>query len=185
MDPKREHKVYMNKSTDSVVMQLFVPDEFTDSSLLLKSSCGEECKIAVHVTADDHLAGTILNSTNANVFFKPYSDALHYVTLRLLSGESSDVVLQLIDDSSLNSSQVKTVDLMRRSLPDFFLFDYEHLKENSTKPSAFNLTADTLSVLSFEIGRVYDVGGTLTVGFKLVEEKEKKNVVVAVCISLG
>ncbi|XP_029055757.1 transmembrane protein 8B [Osmia bicornis bicornis] len=185
MDPKGEHKVHMNKSIDSAVMQLFMPDEFVDSSLLLKSSCGEECKIVVHVTADDHLAGTILNSTNASVFFKPYSDALHYVTLRLLSGESSDVVLQLIDDTPLDSSQVITVDLMRRSLPDFFLFDYEHLKENSTKPSAFNLTADTLSVLSFEIGRVYDVGGTLTVGFKLVEEKEKKNVVVAVCISLG
>ncbi|XP_076392048.1 transmembrane protein 8B [Megachile rotundata] len=185
MDPKSEYKVHMNESVDSAVMQLFIPDEFVDSTLSLKSSCGDECQIAVHVTADDHLVGTIVNSTNATMFFKPYSDAFHFVTLRLLSGESSDVFLQLIDDSPSDSSQVKSVDLMRKSLPDFFLFDYEHLRENATKPSAFNLTSDTLSVLSFEIGRIYDVGGTLTLGIKLVDEKEKRNVVVAACISLG
>lgn len=188
VDRKMEKfEVHMNESVDSAVMQLLVPEEFVDSSLRLKSSCGEECKIAVHVTAEDHLAGAIVNTTNATVFFKPYSDAFHYVTLRLLSGESSNVSLQLVDGSSVAEGQVKSVNLMRKSLPDFFLFDYEHLRENSTKPSAFNLTADTLSVLSFEIGRVYDVGGTLTLGFKLVdaENAEKKSIVVVACISLG
>ena len=83
--------------------------------------------------------------------------------------------------------QVKLVDLMRKSLPDFFLFDYEHLQGNSIKPSAFNLTSNTLSVLSFEIGRVYDVGGTLTIGLKIVDVKDKgkKNIIVIACISLG
>ncbi|XP_076235241.1 transmembrane protein 8B [Calliopsis andreniformis] len=185
LDPKQEYEVHMNESTDSAVMQLLIPDEFVDSSLALKSTCGEDCRIAVHVTADDHLAGAIVNSTNATVFFKPYSDAFHYVTLRLLSGESSNVSLQLVDSSPTEPSQVKSVDLMRKSLPDFFLFDYEHLRGNGTKPSAFNLTADTLSVLSFEIGRVYDVGGTLTLGLKLVDVDEKKNVIVIACISLG
>ncbi|KAK9299726.1 hypothetical protein QLX08_007352 [Tetragonisca angustula] len=186
MDPKLEYEVHMNESVDSAVMQLFIPDEFVDSSLSLKSTCGEECRIAVHVIAEDHLAGMIMNTTNATVFFKPYSDAFHYVTLRLLSGESSNVSLQFLDNSVAYDS-VKSVDLMRKSLPDFFLFDYEHLRGNSTKPSAFNLTSDTLSVLSFEIGRVYDVGGTLTLGLKLVDvkEKEKKNIIVIACISLG
>lgn len=185
MDPKQEYEVHINESTDSAVMQLLIPNEFVDSSLSLRSTCGEECRIAVHVTADDHLAGVIVNSTNATVPFKPYSDAFHYVTLRLLSGESSNVSLQLVDGSSTEASQVMSVDLMRKSLPDFFLFDYEHLRGNGTKPSAFNLTADTLSVLSFEIGRVYDVGGTLTLGLKLVDVEEKKNIVVVACISLG
>ncbi|CAK9813364.1 Post-GPI attachment to proteins factor 6 [Anthophora quadrimaculata] len=187
MDPKLKYEVHMNGSVDSAVIQLPIPEEFIDSSLSLKSTCGEECKIAVHVTAEDHLAAKIMNTTNATVFFKPYSDAYHYVTLRLLSGESSNVSLQLLDTSPTDSGQVKSVDLMRKSLPDFFLFDYEHLRGNGTKPSAFNLTADTLSVLSFVIDRVYDVGGTLTLGFKLVDtkDKEKKNVVVVACISLG
>ncbi|XP_017793694.1 PREDICTED: transmembrane protein 8B [Habropoda laboriosa] len=187
MDPKLKYEVHINESANSAVMQLLIPEEFIDSSLSLNSTCGEECKIAVHVTAEDHLAAKIVNTTNATVFFKPYSDAYHYVTLRLLSGEASNVSLQLLDSSPTDSGQVKSVDLMRKSLPDFFLFDYEHLRGNGTKPSAFNLTADTLSVLSFEIGRVYDVGGTLTLGFKLVDtkDKEKKNVVVVACISLG
>ncbi|CAK9808819.1 Post-GPI attachment to proteins factor 6 [Anthophora plagiata] len=187
MDSKLKYEVHMNGSVDSAVIQLPIPEEFIDSSLSLKSTCGEECKIAVHVTAEDHLAAKIVNTTNATMFFKPYSDAYHYVTLRLLSGESSNVSLQLLDTSPTDSGQVKSVDLMRKSLPDFFLFDYEHLRGNGTKPSAFNLTADTLSVLSFVIDRVYDVGGTLTLGFKLVDtkDKEKKNVVVVACISLG
>ncbi|XP_076764555.1 transmembrane protein 8B isoform X1 [Xylocopa sonorina] len=187
MEPRSIYEVHMNESVDSAVMQLLIPDEFVDSSLTLTSTCGEECRIAVHVTAEDHLAGTIVNTTTATVYFKPYSDTFHYATLRLLSGESSTVSLQLLDSSPTDFTQVKPVDLMRKSLPDFFLFDYEHLRGNGTKPSAFNLTADTLSVLSFEIGRVYDVGGTLTLGLKLVDtkDKEKKNVVVVACISLG
>lgn len=188
MDPKYEYEVHMNESLDSAVMVLLIPDEFVDSSLSLKSTCGEECRIAVHVTADDHLTGMIMNTTNATVFFKPYSDAFHYVTLQLLSGESSNVSLQLLDNSPAHDlDQVKSVDLVRKSLPEFFLFDFEHMWGNGTKPVAFNLTSDTLSVLSFEIGHVYDVGGTLTPNLKLVDAKdeEKKNVVVVACISLG
>ncbi|CAK9822720.1 Transmembrane protein 8B [Anthophora retusa] len=121
MDPKLKYEVHMNGSVDSAVIQLPIPEEFIDSSLSLKSTCGEECKIAVHVTAEDHLAAKIVNTTNATVFFKPYSDAYHYIQA------------------------------------------------------------------SFVIDRVYDVGGTLTLGFKLVDtkDKEKKNVVVVACISLG
>lgn len=187
MDSKLEYEVHVNESADSAMMQLLIPDQFVESSLSLKSSCGEECQIAVHVTADDHLAATIVNTTNSTLFFKPYSDMFHYVTLRLLSGNSSNVSLQLLDNSPMEVGQVKSLDLMRESLPDFFLFDYEHLLANGTKSSAFNLSADTMSVLSFGIGRIYDVGGTLTLGLKLVNlnEKEKKNVVVVACISLG
>ncbi|XP_033323821.1 post-GPI attachment to proteins factor 6 [Megalopta genalis] len=186
MDSKLMY-VHMNESANSAMMQLLVPDNYVESSLSLRSSCGEECRVAVHITADDHLAATIVNTTNTTLLFKPYSDVFHYVTLRLLSGDASNVSLQLLDVSPTNSSQVKSVDLMRKSLPDFFLFDYEHLLGNGTKPSAFNLSADAMSVLSFGIGRIYDVGGTLTLGLKLVEneEKEKRNVVVVACISLG
>ncbi|XP_033303836.1 transmembrane protein 8B [Bombus bifarius] len=188
MDPKYEYEVHMNGSLDSAVMQLLIPNEFVDSSLSLKSTCGEECRIAVHVTAEDHITGMIMNTTNTTVFFKPYSDAFHYVTLQLLSGESSNMSLQLLDNSpAYDLGQVKSVDLTRKSSPDFFLFDYQHLLGNGTKPSAFNLTSDTLSVLSFEIGRVYDVGGTLALSLKVVgaKDKEKKNIVVVACISLG
>lgn len=185
-NPRLEYEVYMNESVDSAVMQLLLPEEFADSGLSVKSSCGKDCRIGVHVTAEDHLAGTIVNTTNASLFFKPYIDAFHYVTLRLLSGEASNVSVQLLNGSSFDASQVKSVDLMRKSLPEFFLFDYEHLRGNDTKPSAFNLTADSILILSFDIGKVYDVGGTLTVALKLVDvDKNKKNTIVAACISLG
>ncbi|KAG7200198.1 hypothetical protein KM043_000630 [Ampulex compressa] len=188
IDPRVEYEVHLNESSDSSVMQLLVPESFLDCTLFVKSSCGEECKVAAHVVAEDHLGGVVLNTTNGtSISFKPYTDTFHYVTLRLLQGESSNVSVQLIDASPTDTGQVKPVELMRKTLPEFFLFDYEHLRGNETKPSAFNLTSDSLSILSFEIGRIYDVGGTLTLGLKVsnIEKEEKKNLIVVACVSLG
>jgi len=148
--------------------------------------------VTVHVTAEDNLAYTMLNnSTRALLSFKSFVGRFHYVILRLLSGNATNVTIQVLesDDDNLKngSNQVTSVDLSRKSFPEFFLFDYEHLRVNDTKPQSFNVTSNALSVLSFDIGRVYDVGGTVTLGFKLidVEERHKKNIVLVACVSLG
>lgn len=186
VDLEVEYKVQLDEISDTAIVQYLVPDVgLEELRLSLKSSC-EDCSIAVHVTAEDNLADGSLNSTATTLSFKPYANAFHYVTLRLLSGNASNVTMQL-PMSRQTDVGIDQVVLSRKSFPEFFLFDYEHLRGNDTKPQPFNVTADALSVLSFEIGRVYDVGGTITLGFKLidVEEKYKKSIVLVACVSLG
>lgn len=187
VDLEIEHEVQLDEASDTTIVQYLVPDVgLAEVNLTLRSSCGEDCEIAVHITAEDNLADGLLNSTATVLPFKPCAGGFHYVTLRLLTRNSSNVTMQL--DRQINKEdQVTSVVLLRKSFPEFFLFDYEHLRGNDTKPQPFNVTANALSVLSFEIGRVYDVGGTVTLGFKLVdvEEKYKKNIVLVACVSLG
>jgi len=187
VNPEVEHEVQLDEASDTTIVQYLMPDVgLAEVNLTLRSSCGEDCEIVVHITAEDNLAGGLLNSTTTVLPFKPYAGGFHYVTLRLLAGNSSNVTMRL-DRQTNKDDQVTSVMLLRKSFPEFFLFDYEHLRGNDTKPQAFNVTANALSVLSFEIGRVYDVGGTVTLGFKLVdvEEKYKKNIVLVACVSLG
>lgn len=187
IDAEVEHEAQLDEASDTTIVQYLLSDVgLAEVNLALNSSCGEDCEIAVHVTAEDNLADGLLNSTATMLPFKPYASGFHYVTLRLLSGNASNVTMRF-DRRTNEDDQVTSVALLRKSFPEFFLFDYEHLRNNDTKPQPFNVTANALSVLSFEIGRVYDVGGTVTLGFKLVdvEEKYKKSIVLVACVSLG
>ncbi|XP_020277842.1 transmembrane protein 8B [Pseudomyrmex gracilis] len=188
-DPEVEHEIQLDEASDTAIVQYFLPDVgMAKLSLYLNSSCGEDCEIDVHVTAGDTLVNGLFNSTMWVQMFKPYSDEFHCVTLRLLSGNASNVTMRLLTNREHQTNDKSTpVKLSKKSFPDFFLFDYEHLRGNDTKPQAFNVTAEALSVLKFKIGRVYDVGGTVTLGFKLVdvEEKNKKAIVLVACVSLG
>jgi len=189
---KDEHEVHLDSVTsDTAVVQYLVSDVgLRDLNLLLKSSCAEDCNVTVHVTAEDNLACTLLNNSTT-LSFKSFVGRFHYVILRLLSGNATNVTMRVLENDdeprTNGSDQVTLVDLSRKSFPEFFLFDYEHLRANDTKPQSFNVTSDALSVLGFDIGRVYDVGGTVTLGFKLidVEERYKKNIVLVACVSLG
>ncbi|XP_034664948.1 uncharacterized protein LOC117899194 isoform X1 [Drosophila subobscura] len=53
--------------------------------------------------------------------------------------------------------------LLRQTYREFFMFDYD-LKpdENGTVPAVLNLTTDSASGFSFDLGEVNDIGGTLT-----------------------
>ncbi|XP_011341819.1 post-GPI attachment to proteins factor 6 isoform X2 [Ooceraea biroi] len=194
VDLRDENQVQLDSaSSDTAIVQYRVSDVgLQNLNLSLKSSCSENCNVTVHVTAEDNLADTLLNKSATTLLsFKPFVGRFHYVTLRLLSGNATNVTLQVLknnDERRINGSdQVTSVKLSRKSFPEFFLFDYEHLRGNDTKPQAFNVTSDALSVLSFDVGRVYDVGGTVTLGFKLidVEERYKKHIVLVACVSLG
>lgn len=53
--------------------------------------------------------------------------------------------------------------LLRQTYREFFMFDYDLIPDNNgTVPLVLNLTAGTPAGFSFEVGDVYDIGGTLS-----------------------
>ncbi|KAH0548459.1 transmembrane protein 8B [Cotesia glomerata] len=181
-----------DNSLDTAIIQFFVPEDQQIVNISLISSC-EECKVAANVITKETLTSALINQSETTLVFKPYVNSLHYLTLCLLSGNATNISIALpLDDLSLSDNAydinddvvaVNKVLLTRKSLPDFFLFDYEHLLGNSSKPSPVNITVDKLTVLSYQVAPVYDVGGTVSIGIKLV--KKTNNIVVVGCISLG
>lgn len=189
IDFNNEYEIELDKGKDTFVGRVFMPDDLPDALIALNQSYENECKFAVHIVAREHLLGTIVNETDVFIPFKPYSKSLHYVTLRQMSGNTSKISLRFDNITSyVDYNQVKSISLIRKSMPDFFVFDYEHLGENDTESIPYNLTSYGITVLDFEIGRVYDVGGTLTVSIRTLdvnEKDQKKNIFVVACITLG
>ncbi|KAJ8674352.1 hypothetical protein QAD02_005614 [Eretmocerus hayati] len=156
-------------------------------------------------SSSDHLLGQIVNSTETDVQFRAHDDTsipIH-VVLMLQKGPGSEIVVKLESvqrekngDEEGTKMKVKRsreslseIALTRKSLPDFFLFDYEHLGGNTSKPAPMNISADTLSVMRFKVGPVYDTGGTLSVGLKIADDYERpdKNstLVIVGCLNYG
>jgi hypothetical protein len=182
-DPDTERRVELTRFADSSVMQFLVPRNTELSNLRLTSSCGEDCSILLHVTAADQVFGDIVNTSNVNVSFRPFVESVHYVVLYLESGFASSVSVAWDNVPMTINDQIQ-VPLIRKTLPDFFLFDYEHLVDNSSKAAPMNLTVNALSVLRFKVGTVYDTGGTLSLGLRIADD-EKDKIIVVGCVSLG
>lgn len=52
--------------------------------------------------------------------------------------------------------------LLRQTYREFFMYDYDLVPENGTVPISINLTAGMPALMKFDIGDVYDIGGTLS-----------------------
>lgn len=53
--------------------------------------------------------------------------------------------------------------LLRQTYREFFMYDYDLVPDaNGTQPVSINLTAGIPSLMKFDIGDVYDIGGTLS-----------------------
>ena len=189
-----EYTVQLNKSENrtSAALQFLMYGNSETANITLDSTCVGNCSVAVSLVTSENLGGLAINETTAlrrNFLpFRPYTgNSFHYLICRLLTGEHSTISLSLPRGESKVAAEslVKQIDLTRKSFPDFFLFDYEYLIGNSTKSLPINLTADSLTVLNFEVGTISDVGGTLTVGIKLVGEDKSKDLYIFGCISLG
>ncbi|ALC46842.1 CG13654 [Drosophila busckii] len=64
--------------------------------------------------------------------------------------------------------------LLRQSYREFFLFDYDLQPDgNGTVPEQVNLTAQSAAGFAFEVGDVYDIGGTVTFAVSMNQEKEQ------------
>ncbi|XP_011504148.1 PREDICTED: transmembrane protein 8B-like [Ceratosolen solmsi marchali] len=185
-DSDSERRIELTPFADSSVMQFRVPKNTELSKLQVNSSCGENCSILLYVTAVDQVFGKIVNMSNSNVSFRPYDESIHYVVLYLETGIASNVSLLITNVQMTTNNQVH-VPLLRKTLPDFFLFDYEHLVENSSKAVPMNLTTSALSILRFKVGAVYDTGGTLSLGLRIADDEKNQSdkIIVVGCVSLG
>lgn len=185
MDITYEYEVLLSNIINSAILQFVVPDDYEIANISLTSTCGDECRIATNIITEEILTSSVMDNSELFLSFRPYTHAYHYLMLRLLSGNASNISIALSDNDSLSNNEltVNKIPLTRKSLPDFFLFDYEPLNGNSTKPTPINVTINSLTMLSFRVGAVYDVGGTVSIGLKLLNKTN--DIVVVGCISLG
>lgn len=130
------------------------------------------------------LTSTLINTTTTNsLSFQPYANYFHHLTLHLLSGNSSTLSISFSNPKKTDEKMLNNIPLIRKSLPDLFLFDYEYLPGNSTEPVPINITKNQLTIMSFRIGSINDIGGTLSIGIRLLNQTD--NLLVIGCISLG
>lgn len=87
--------------------------------------------------------------------------------------ESLDFTLELVfhiladnienDVQFLENRLFESYPLLRQTYREFFMFDYDLLPDaNGTVPQSLNLTSGITSLFKFEVGDVYDIGGTLS-----------------------
>ena len=176
----------LTNSNETAIMQFFIPENAEKANINVKSSCADSnCDLSIHVTANDQLFHKKFNTSEFNLKFRPHAGSTHYVTLRLLSGTSSNIVVKM-ESETVPATALDFPKLTRNTIPEFFFFDYDHISENSTRPIAINLTVGALSVLRFKVGSVYDIGGTLSLGLKIADsEDENRKMVLIGCVTYG
>ncbi|XP_055371744.1 uncharacterized protein LOC129605811 [Condylostylus longicornis] len=79
---------------------------------------------------------------------------------------------------SIKFRNIEFYPLLRQTYREFFMFDYDLIPdENGTVPTVLNLTAGSPVGFRFEVGDVYDIGGTLSFGLsmKRLESGNKSN----------
>lgn len=102
------------------------------------------------------------NSSRTNVPKKPELDK------SMVVAEDDDDELKNPSASQAADSQGKPRNinyyaLARQTYREFFMFDYDLLPDdNGTIPTFINLTAGTTTGFRFNIGNVYDIGGTMS-----------------------
>lgn len=82
-------------------------------------------------------------------------------------------------DKEKSPRNIKYYALLRQTYREFFMFDYDLLPDaNGTVPTFINLTAGTPTGFRFQLGNVYDIGGTLS--FAVVMKDNLKDATAAV-----
>uniref|UniRef100_A0A0C9QQ78 Tmem8a_0 protein n=1 Tax=Fopius arisanus TaxID=64838 RepID=A0A0C9QQ78_9HYME len=181
IDPSDDHTILLNKTMNSARLQYLITEDKEPVNISITSTCGNPCKVLANLVVEDVVSSILINFT-VKTSFTPYPGYFHYLNLRLLSGNTTNVTVSFVKLLEKQTRQSE-IELVRKTLPEFFTFDYEFFEENSTTATPVNISENGLTVLNFRIGTVYDVGGTLSIGIKLVNESH--DIVVVGCISLG
>lgn len=81
-----------------------------------------------------------------------------------LSGDENDIESKAsASNLSAKPRKINYYTLLRSTYREFFMFDYDLLPdENGTVPTFINLTAGVPTGFRFDVGNVFDVGGTLS-----------------------
>ncbi|XP_064556877.1 uncharacterized protein LOC135441260 isoform X2 [Drosophila montana] len=93
-----------------------------------------------------------------------------------LHNESSKIQPQAENECNNNWKPVRISGinfyrLLRQSYHEFFMFDYDlEPDDNGTVPALLNLTAHYPAGFAFDLGEVYDIGGTLTFAVSMKPE---------------
>ncbi|XP_065721447.2 uncharacterized protein [Drosophila suzukii] len=121
--------------------------------------------------ADESEMGT---DTNHSLSYALQFDYITEEPASLLQKQKS--VMNTTNSSSPNPweptkfRQMNFYSLLRQTYREFFMFDYDLRPDvNGTVPETLNLTAQTHSGFSFDLGEVSDIGGTLTFALSMKE----------------
>ncbi|CAB0031652.1 unnamed protein product [Trichogramma brassicae] len=197
-DDENERSLGLGSSQNltTALLEFYVPPESPRARLTVKSSCGGECTLKLHLGgASDAVLEREINDTETSLEFRPRDEPLHRVLLRFMHGPATNlsVEIQPISSQDLQEQEqrqpalnVTEFPLVRYTLPDFFTFNFNHVVGSNANESApLNLSATSLGVMRFRIEDALDTGGTLSVGLKINDDEKKDNVVIVACVSHG
>lgn len=183
--------ISLNGANSSAIVRVLLPEKFKNDELSFKTSCDSSSQLVVYASTEEQNSGLLMNGTDVKLPFKSYDDTMFQLTFVMHNSQANNcnvMIEPLRAEPSSTTSKVAFVELTRKSLPEFFLFDYENLGNgSSSKPLPLNLTAGVLTVMKFEVGSIYDIGGTVTVGLKFTDDRSKEadRSLVVGCLSLG
>lgn len=113
--------------------------------------------------------------TNASLAAQLNISAIEYsILIEFRYSNANDDIVELSDKGHSGeyakyvplmpkSRNFESYALLRQTYREFFMYDYDLLPDaNGTVPMSINLTAGTPSLMRFDIGDVYDIGGTLS-----------------------
>ncbi|CAO1444482.1 unnamed protein product [Diamesa hyperborea] len=150
----RSYKFFVPRNVDICTWRLTIVrtcNDCTDLSFFVQSHSLPNHK--------NYLQNAIVNVTQANetiIDFYPHENAWHYVDLDFLVGET-------IKSTIIKSRGFRNYPLLRQTYREFFMFDYDLLPDvNGTVPLSINMTAGVTTLMKFDVGDVYDIGGTLS-----------------------
>lgn len=105
--------------------------------------------------------GNVSYNTNGEVEFSIsltfHEDQIKDETEDVIIGDAGERIIDRVGRKFINYP------LLRQTYREFFMFDYDLLPdENGTVPISLNLTGGLPTAMKFDVGDVYDIGGTLS-----------------------
>lgn len=130
-------------------------------------------------------------TADVTIEFYPHEDAWHYVDLEFVvissnntnssngnleDNQEVEFSISMIYTEDINETEIEEqlmiermgrkfayYPLLRQTYREFFMFDYDLLPdENGTVPLSLNITGGIPTAMQFDVGDVYDIGGTLS-----------------------
>lgn len=138
---------------------------------------GDEVAVAMAGTGGDPSFQTYNVSFALQIEFNQQAEEAENESVVAQSHSSSQTQTASLSEPAISSWQpvrfrgMDFYSLLRQSYHEFFMFDYDLYPDaNGTVPVLLNLTAHSAAGFAFELGEVYDIGGTLTFAMSMKQE---------------
>uniref|UniRef100_A0A1L8D9Q3 EGF-like domain-containing protein n=2 Tax=Nyssomyia neivai TaxID=330878 RepID=A0A1L8D9Q3_9DIPT len=194
------HNNLLTNSCIPLTYKFFVPRDVVTCTLQITivQPCSECSDVSLAINAEAlpssqnfiHGESIQVNETNVHlVDFHAQESEWHYVDVNFSdSANSSEDNLEPVYDVEFTimlifhtrESHIPSEDkalsfeaypLLRQTYREFFMFDYDLLPDiNGTVPASLNLTAGTPALFKFDVGDVYDIGGTLSFAISMKQD---------------